>query len=138
MPALPRSQPVTSEVAQADCGQRSLHGYKVPGMSRAACPLGGSMKQQFSRRNVLGKLGATLAGILSAPVARAGKEVVQKVFVTTGAEKDYDPTKHKWQMAIDINKCIGCGLCAEACKKENNVPAGPYYRTWIERYIIKK
>ena len=47
---------------------------------------------------------------------------MQKVLVSTGAPKDYDPTKHKWAMAIDANRCIGCGLCAEACKKENNVP----------------
>src|SRR5215471_15940980 len=96
------------------------------------------MKQPLSRRNVLGKLGATLAGLLTAPAAKAAKSTVQKVFVTTGAPKEYDATKHKWQMALDMNKCIGCGLCAEACKKENHVPEGPYYRTWIERYIIKK
>lgn len=96
------------------------------------------MSNQVSRRNVLTKLGAVMAGVLSAPAARAAKTAVQKVFVNTGAPKDYDPTKHKWQMAIDINKCIGCGLCAEACKTENHVPQGPYYRTWIERYIIKK
>ena len=41
-------------------------------------------------------------------------------------------------MAIDINRCIGCGLCAEACKEENHVPEGPYFRTWIERYMIPK
>ena len=45
---------------------------------------------------------------------------------------------HKWRMALDVNKCIGCGLCAEACKKENHVPEGPFFRTWIERYIITK
>ncbi len=43
----------------------------------------------------------------------------------------------KFSMAIDIEKCIGCGLCVEACSKENNVPAG-HYRTWIERYVVKK
>src|SRR5215467_11919659 len=96
------------------------------------------MNKQFSRRNVLGKLTATLAGIVSAPAARAAKETVQKVFVSTGAAKGYDPTKHKWQMAVDANRCIGCGLCAEACKKENHVPDGPYFRTWIERYVITK
>ena len=41
-------------------------------------------------------------------------------------------------MAVDVNRCIGCGLCAEACKKENHVPEGPYFRTWVERYIITK
>ena len=51
--------------------------------------------------------------------------------------KEYDPTQHEYAMGINIHKCIGCGRCADACKKENNVPREPYYfRTWVERYII--
>src|SRR5215468_304564 len=108
-------------------------------MSRAARPFGDSMKKAtLSRRSVLGKFGAALAGILSAPALRTAKAAVQKVFVSTGAPKGYDPTQHKWVMAIDANRCIGCGLCAEACKKENHVPEGHFFRTWIERYIITK
>ena len=76
--------------------------------------------------------------MLTLSAARTAKAAVQNVFVSTSAPKGYDPTKHKWLMCIDDNKCIGCGLCAEACKKENGVPEGPYYRTWIERYIIPK
>jgi Fe-S-cluster-containing dehydrogenase component len=96
------------------------------------------MNKPVSRRSVLSKLGAVLAGLAAAPVARTAKAAVQKVLVSSGAPKEYDPTKHKWRMAIDANRCIGCGLCAEACKKENHVPEGPYFRTWIERYIITK
>ena len=96
------------------------------------------MNNPVSRRSVLGRIGAAVAGLLAAPAAKAAKTAVQKVFVTSGAPKGYDPIKHKWRMAIDANRCIGCGLCAEACKKENHVPEGPYFRTWIERYIIRK
>lgn len=51
----------------------------------------------------------------------------------------YDPANHLYGMGIDIDKCIGCGLCIEACKTENNVPKEPFFcRTWVERYIVKK
>ena len=97
------------------------------------------MNPKSSRRNVLVKLGGALAGVLAASAARTAKATVQKFFVSSQTPKDYDPTKHKWLMALDVDKCIGCGLCVEACKTENNVPPGPnYFRTWIERYIIKK
>jgi Fe-S-cluster-containing dehydrogenase component len=49
----------------------------------------------------------------------------------------YDPIGHNYAMGVDIHKCIGCGRCADACKKENIVPRDPYYfRTWVERYRI--
>lgn len=96
------------------------------------------MKSNVSRRRVLGTLGAAIAGLAARAATEAAKPVVQKVLVSGGAPKDYDPTKHKWVMAVDVNKCIGCGLCAEGCKKENHVPEGPYYRTWVERYIVTK
>lgn len=49
----------------------------------------------------------------------------------------YKPEDHDYAMAIDIDKCIGCGRCVDACKKENNVPQDAmHFRTWVERYVI--
>ena len=51
----------------------------------------------------------------------------------------YEPQKHNYGMGIQIDKCIGCGRCFEACKAENNVPPQQFFvRTWVERYILKK
>ncbi len=36
----------------------------------------------------------------------------------------------RYAMAIDVNKCVGCGDCVVACQTENNVPIG-YSRDWI-------
>ena len=50
---------------------------------------------------------------------------------------NYDTTDHWWAMAIDVEKCIGCGNCVRACKEENDVPGEPhYFRTWVERYTV--
>jgi len=40
-------------------------------------------------------------------------------------------------MGVQVDKCIGCGRCVEACKTENDVLREPYYfRTWVERYVF--
>jgi tetrathionate reductase subunit B len=59
-----------------------------------------------------------------------------KVLLFAGTPKD---TTGPWYgLGIDIEKCIGCGHCADACKTENDVPREPFFfRTWIEQYTIK-
>src|SRR3972149_5627559 len=52
-------------------------------------------------------------------------------------DNGYQPEEHHYGMGIDVNKCIGCGRCADACKTENDVPREPFYfRTWVERHVI--
>lgn len=97
------------------------------------------MKKRTSRREVLALMGGATIAFLSAGFSSKLKGAVQSGLASSGAPKGYDPYKHKWVMAIDIERCIGCGLCVEACKTENKVPRQPmYFRTWVERYIITK
>jgi Fe-S-cluster-containing dehydrogenase component len=53
--------------------------------------------------------------------------------------KPYNKDDHYYGMGIEVDKCIGCSRCVEACKAENDVPREPFFfRTWIERYDIKR
>jgi len=71
-----------------------------------------------------------LAGLLFFPLSATDLILAQE-------NEKYNPTEHNYAMGIDTHKCIGCGRCADACKKENNVPLEPiFFRTWVERYII--
>jgi tetrathionate reductase subunit B len=68
----------------------------------------------------------------------AGHRALQSLNAQTPATPDtYDAKKHWWGLAIDVEKCIGCGHCGQACKVENDVPTEHLvYRTWIERYHV--
>ena len=78
--------------------------------------------------------------------AVAGAMVVSSVLVkpdnvrASGKKKKGDESESEiwYGFAIDIDKCIGCGNCAKACKIENDVPQEPFfYRSWVEQYTIK-
>lgn len=66
---------------------------------------------------------ATLAAYLGNP--SAGNENRQKQknrneTLTLWDKHDYKG--HHWAMAIDLNKCTGCGSCVVSCNMENNIP----------------
>ena len=70
----------------------------------------------------------------------AGTEDVQQptAAAETAESTGYKASEHNYAMAVDPERCLGCGRCVEACKTENDVPREPFYfRTWIERYVIQ-
>ncbi len=80
----------------------------------------------MQRRVVILRLFTLMAGVLGRTSVRF-----------RAAEQDSDMGVGHYGMGIQVDKCIGCGRCTEACKEENDVPADPFYvRTWVERYII--
>jgi len=86
--------------------------------------------------------GGVLSALAGAPAA---KETEVQDAGPKGADakgpgaKPYNSRDHYYGMGIEIGKCIGCSRCVEACKAENDVLRDPFFfRTWIERYVIKK
>jgi Fe-S-cluster-containing dehydrogenase component len=62
------------------------------------------------------------------------------VFLSTAeAKAAVAEAKVRWAFLVDTNKCVGCGLCVNACKNENEIPYdAEVTRTWVERYVITK
>ncbi len=59
-------------------------------------------------------------------------------FAEAQTDHDYQSTDHLYGMGVDLERCIGCGRCAAACKVENDVPDEPhFFNTWVERYVIR-
>jgi len=86
----------------------------------------------FDRRQFLSATGKYL--LLTGAASQAWAFVERG---TPEAAPNYDLHRHWWAMYIDIEKCIGCGRCVDACKVENDVPPEAHFsRTWVERYYI--
>ncbi len=85
-----------------------------------------------TRRDLLKK---TFMGTIAASVPLNAFKFLSPAQVKAAIGDD----KVRWGFVVDTTKCVGCGFCVKACKKENEVPYdAPVSRTWVERYVIDK
>ena len=89
------------------------------------------MAEEYGRREFLLKV---MQFPCSAALISVCGPVAAVASTSDGAEGS---PEHYYGMGIQVDKCIGCGRCVEACKAENDVLREPFYfRTWVERYVI--
>lgn len=89
------------------------------------------MKQ--NRRRFLKKGAAAIAG--SILVVMIPKRLGARQYKIEEEKNLPDWMNRYYAYVIDTTKCIGCGNCVRACKRENGV-LKPFFRTWVERYQV--
>ncbi|VAW19862.1 Quad-[4Fe-4S] ferredoxin, HycB/HydN/HyfA family [hydrothermal vent metagenome] len=88
-------------------------------------------KNKKTRRDFL-KLSSAIAGSV------AFYSMLRPIESVANGKTEVAKREHWYGFGFDIEKCIGCGACAKACKIENDVPREPFFfRTWVEQYTIK-
>jgi len=90
------------------------------------------MSKKCSRRNFLKK---SIAGAVAAGLPLSAF----KLLAPGEARAALKESNLRWAFLVDTRKCVGCGFCVKACKKENEVPYDvPVTRTWVERYVVTR
>lgn len=87
-------------------------------------------RRQFIKKVLKGTISGSL--LLVIPAGADIQKIPEQLAGIRG--RDLDLSKRKYAFIVDITRCIGCGSCCVADKREYNVPDG-YYRTWVERYL---
>jgi tetrathionate reductase subunit B len=94
---------------------------------------------KFNRRTFVKRTAIALSAVTaSLPIklisAAMEKEVKKGMWVKGGEINEYEHTPRpdvKYGMVIDCDKCVGCHLCAVACRQEYDVPKG-VWRSWVK------
>jgi len=92
-------------------------------------------KLDKKRRNFIKKvLEGTIAGSLLMVLPLGARDLKVPEQIPGIGDQEYDFAVRNFAFIVDITRCIGCGSCCVADKREYNVPDGQY-RTWVERYL---
>lgn len=73
------------------------------------------------RRDFL-KMGLAITGVFCGGTIISATSAVSRVFASAGAYAEKYPYKPHYSMVLQVDFCIDCELCMEACVETNSVP----------------
>ncbi|HSM91402.1 MAG TPA: 4Fe-4S dicluster domain-containing protein [Anaeromyxobacteraceae bacterium] len=98
----------------------SFPGGMDPATGEAICALPGPGLERTGRGGRMPYLSGSPSqqgrGLIPEPIHR--KETAKRASLYP----EHPHPEHRWTMAIDVSRCIGCGACAASCYVENDVP----------------